>query len=55
MGQNQSWLAKQLVVTRQCIYLYNKSKSIPKGKKLDKLLKVLNLNNKIKPRSLDNL
>ena len=44
LEQNQSWLAEQLGVSRQAVSLYAQGKSLPKGEKLEQLLKIINLN-----------
>src|SRR3989338_3692446 len=55
MGKNQSWLAEQLGVSKQAVSLYIQGKSKPRGERLDKLLRVLNINNREKPKSIDDL
>lgn len=53
LGQNQSWLAEQLGVSRESASLYAHGESIPKDEKLEKLFKVLKIPNK--PKNLDDL
>src|SRR3989344_2138776 len=55
MGKNQSWLAEQLGVSKQAVSLYIQGKSKPRGERLDKLLRVLNINNREKPKTIDDL
>ena len=55
LDQNQTWLAKQLGVTRQAISLYFQGKSMPKGKRLDALLNVLNIDRSRVLKSLDDI
>ena len=41
MDRNQSWLVKQLGVSRKAVYLYAQGKTIPQGETFDKLLSIL--------------
>lgn len=53
MGRNQSWLAKQIGVTRQTVSLYSMGKIIPSDGILNKMFVALEVEER--PKSLDYL
>ena len=55
LGQNQSWLAKQLGVSRQAVSNYIQGRLIPGEDKVERLLQVIRTNYKTSPTSLDDL
>ena len=56
MGLNQSWLAKQMGVSRQAVSLYLQGKSIPHDKNLRRLLSALDITKLTNlPKSLEDL
>ncbi len=55
LGQTRLGLAKKLGVTKRAVLFYLQGRTIPRGERLNRLLRILNINNFTERASLDDL